>query len=153
MSKKQTIELTKKQFLALMKAVYIGNWIANAQTIPSDKKKNEYDKIEDLIFSFAGKFGYKRFVDHEEKDGDSFYPTRWFEEETDVHKKIQEYEDDSFWDELIDRMARLTMSQRYSKKELEEFTQDEFLEEFFQIQHAIAKEFEKFGISRLKIVK
>ena len=48
------IELTKKQFLALLKAVYLGNWMANANRdgSPEDPHVEDYEKIEDLIFSF-----------------------------------------------------------------------------------------------------
>ena len=45
-------------------------------------------------------YGFDRYVDHKEKDGDHYYPTSYFENETDVMKLIENYDEESFWDEL-----------------------------------------------------
>ena len=53
--KKQAIGLTRKQFKALLKVVYLGNWVANAYR--TEDMQKEYERIEDYIFSLAPQFG------------------------------------------------------------------------------------------------
>lgn len=43
--KKQIISFTKKQFLSLLKVVYLGNWMANAYR--TNDLKKDYESIED----------------------------------------------------------------------------------------------------------
>lgn len=151
MKQKQTIELTQKQFIALLKTVYIGNWVANAQTIPSKGKGDEYEEIENLIFSYADKFNYKKFVDHNVEDGNKFYPTRAFEEDTDVHTKIEEYEEESFWEELIDRLVRLHILKDFGKDKLSKMKKAEYWELLDKYTEKYSKEFEDNGLDRLLI--
>ena len=55
------INITKKQYEALAKAVYLGNWMANAQRtgLPDDPYMKEYNDIADYIYSFAPEFGFR----------------------------------------------------------------------------------------------
>jgi hypothetical protein len=97
------IEFTKEQFLTLLKIVYLGNWMANAQR--EDGLIEEYESMESFIFSQAKKFGYDKYLDDELKDENLYFPTRAFEEETRVHELVEEYDEDSFWDELVERLS------------------------------------------------
>jgi len=80
------IEFTKEQFEALLKLVYLGNWLANANRDGSNENPHleEYEKIENYIFSFAKQFGFDEYVDDKDAREGKFYPTRTFEEGTDV---------------------------------------------------------------------
>lgn len=150
---KKLIEFTKEQFLALMKAVYLGNWMANANRDGSleDPQIEGYEKIEDYIFSLAPQFGLDEYMDHEPTDGDRYFPTRLFEEETDVDKLHEEYDEESFWDELSDRLGERDFYNKYSKQDWEKMTRDE---RFLKLQECIIKweeELEKNGIERMRI--
>ena len=68
---KQSIELTKEQFEALLKSAYIGNWMINAHRITPIKK---YEDILFHIFSYASKFGLDHFVDSENSTHLDFIP-------------------------------------------------------------------------------
>ena len=41
-----------------------------------------------------------------------------FEEETDVHELHEEYDEESFWDELVDRLGERDFFRKYTRKEL-----------------------------------
>lgn len=69
--------------------------------------------MEDYIFSYAHDFGLDELVDHEEKDGDKYYPTRTFEEETDVQDLIEEYDNETFWEEIIERFSDRDFMQKF----------------------------------------
>ena len=148
---KQSIEFTNEQYLALMKAVYLGNWVANAYRI--DDTKKEYEAIEDYIFSFAPKFGLARFMDHEAADGDRYYPTRAFEEETDVHELHDEYDEETVWDELAEWLGERDFFKRYSEAEIEAMSREAYFIKKSECVAVYEKEFERHGIERVRIAK
>jgi len=149
------IELTKEQFKALLKLVYLGNWLANANRdgSPENPRLKEYEAIENYIFSFAKEFGFGEYVDDEEAGKSKFYPTRMFEEETDIQKLIEEYDEETFWDELIDRLGDRDFFRHYSKDEIKKMTQEERFEKLYEFIDKWADEINERGIERLKIDK
>lgn len=143
------IEFTKEQFENLMKLVYLGNWMANASR--TDDTIEKYENIEDYVFSHAKDFGLEKYVDDEDAKDGKFYPTRFFEEETDVDDLRDEYEDETFWSELPDRLGERDFFKKYSQEEIEKMSRDE---RFLKVQECIIKweeELENNGIDRLEI--
>jgi hypothetical protein len=141
---------TKKQYLTLMKLVYLGNWLANSHRLSDDQIK-EYEEMEDYIFSFAKDFGYERYVDHEEKDGARYYPTSYFEEETDIQKLIDEDSEENFWQEAIDHFGNRDFLKKYSREEIEKMDQKERFMKIMECQDKYEKEFNDNGINRFEI--
>lgn len=152
---KQSIKLTKEQFEDLLKMVYLGNWMVNACRDGSAEDPNieKYEKIHDYVFSLAPKFGWEKYVDHEESDGDKYYPTRFFEEETDINSLHDEYDNNTFWDELPDRLGERDFWEKYTQKEVEAMSKEERFIKRCECSEPYEDEVYKYGIERLKIVK
>jgi hypothetical protein len=142
--------LTKQQLFILMKLVYLGNWIANAFR---DKQIKEYEEGEDLIFKMAKFYGFDRFVDHEEKDGNHYYPTSYFEHETDVMELIEKYDGECFWDELIHRMAERDFYKIYTKDRIEKMSREKYFEKLGKLEDKYSEEFYKYGLKNLEVEK
>ena len=144
---KQNIELTKEQFLLLMKVVYLGNWMANASRTgrKDDPHIKEYEEISDFIFSLASKFGFSENIEHELEFDESV-------ETTEVSKLREDYDEETFWAELPDRLGERDFYNMYSKEDWKRMTQDE---RFLKMQECVIKweeELEKYGIDRLEMV-
>lgn len=154
-NEKINIEFSKKQFVALLKAVYLGNWMANANRDGSveDPHKEEYEMIEDYIFSFAKQFGFDEYVDDEDAKEGKFFPTRKFEEETDAHELHEEYDEETFWDELIDRLGDRDFHKHFSKEGVLKMSQEERFEKLYEFIDKWADEIDENGIERLEIKK
>ncbi|MFC1647340.1 hypothetical protein ACFL1A_03590 [Patescibacteria group bacterium] len=150
-SKTIQIPFTKKQFFALMKAVYLGNWIANAHR--TDDKKDEYDSIKNYIFSFVPQFGLQIYMEHQESDGTSYYATVEFEENTDVHKLHDEYDENTMWDELADKLGERDFFEKYTEAEIKKMSRDERFEKLMECMIKYEDEFIKSGLSRIRIAK
>jgi hypothetical protein len=133
--------------------VYLGNWLVNANRDGSAENphKKEYEAMEDYIFSFAKKFGLDEWVDDEDAAEGKFFPTRFFEEETDIQELIDEYNEETFWDELIDRLGYRDFYRHYSKDEIQKMTQDERAEKLWELMDKWANEINEHGIERLKV--
>lgn len=149
------IGFTKEQFFVLLKAVYLGNWMANANRDGSaeDPHKKEYEAIEDYILAFAKQFGFDEYVDDDDATKGKFYPTRKFEEETDVHELHEEYDEETFWDELVDRLGERDFHKHFSKNEILKMSQDERFEKLYEFIDKWADEINENGIERLEIRK
>jgi hypothetical protein len=150
-NQKQSIELTNEQYQALMKAVYLGNWVANAHRI--DDKKNDYEAIEDYVFSLAPKFGLSRYMDHDAVDGKRYFPTAAFENETDVETLHAEYDAETVWDELAQWLGEGDFFERYSETEIKAMSQDERFVKLSECIDVYEDEFAKHGMERVRIGK
>lgn len=147
---KKTISLTKKQYLSLMKAVYLGNWMANA--CRAKDKIKDLDDIESHIFSYASRFGLQEFVDHDSDFMDTYYPTRAFEEDTDVHELHDYYDNHIFWQELASRLAQRDLNETYSKKEITQMSDYERFEKLMDLEEKIADRLYKNGLEFLRFL-
>lgn len=143
------VSFTKKQFKSLMKVVYLGNWMANAHR--TDDKKKEYEGIENYIFSLAPQFGFDQYVHHEKSDGKHYYPTSDFEEGTDVHILHEAYDEETFWDELAERLGKRDFMKKFTKQEIEEMERDECFTKLYECIDKWNEEFYEHGIERLSI--
>lgn len=142
------LNLNKKQFERLMKVVYLGNWLMNANR---DNPLQAYEEIEDIIFSLAGRFGLEKYVVHEPGDGRRYYPSRIFEEETDVDRFHEKYDEQTFWDELIDRLGERDFYRHYSKDKILQMSRDERFEKLCEFIDKWVDEINENGIERLEV--
>lgn len=142
------INFTKKQYEDLVKLVYLGTWMVNAHR--TDDRVEKYEELEQYILSFYKDFGMENFIlfDEELK---RFFPTKEFEEETDVEQYIDEYNNDIFCEELIDRLARRDFIRAYGEENLLKMTWEERFEKEQPFIDKYDEEFEKNGIENLDI--
>lgn len=143
------IEFNREQYLTLMKLVYLGDWMANAYR--TDDIIEAYEDVESYIFSFAKDFGFADYVDDEKVGDKNFYPTRKFEEETEVHELHAEYDNENFWDELVDRLAERDFEDKYGLEVIRKMRREERFEKLSECEDKWDNEVEKHGVDRLEI--
>jgi len=68
------IELTKKQYKALVTMLYCGDWLLNSYKSTDDKVQKETEEVEQLIYSFAKEAGLEKWFEYD-KDMDTYFPT------------------------------------------------------------------------------
>ncbi len=107
------IEFTPEQYETLLKSIAISSWMINAFN-EGDEESNSYAELEQYILSLAKDFGKQEFVDYDAAD-DVYFPTRKFEDQTDIFDIISDYDNELFWDELIHRMARRDFLQEHGE--------------------------------------
>ena len=149
----KSVEFSKEQYFALLKAVYLGNWMANAQRDGSveDPHVEEYENISDYVFSLAPLFGLEKYMTHEDADGARYFPTRLFEEGTDVDDLHDEYDDETFWDELCDALGERDFHRKYTPAEIKKMSREERFTKLYECIGVYDEEFMDNGIERLKI--
>jgi len=145
------IRLTKEQYENLIKLVYLGNWMINAIRL-KDERIKKYDDIEQYIFSFAKAFSLEKYIEFD-KEFNRFFPTREFEENTDIEQYREDYDDEVFWQELSNRLGSRDFYKKYGEEAIRKMDQKE---RFLKEQEFIIKyeeELEKNGLDNLEIKK
>jgi len=87
------INLTKKQYVLLIKILYLGTWMANAHR--TDDKIEEFEEFEQYILSFSKNFGMEDSVEYDE-GLKMFFLTEEFINNSGVQELIDEYDNDTF---------------------------------------------------------
>lgn len=93
------IELTDKQFQDLLQLLYMGEWVLQAyEPAPN---ANDVDALEQTLYESAYRQGNDD-IEFDKKLG-GYVPCEEFEEDCDAI--IEKYDEHTFWEELIIRMA------------------------------------------------
>lgn len=100
MANKITLEFTQEQFRNLLDLIYAGNYLLTSTNEDGEEKYNE---IESLVFSRTKDIGKEEYSEYVEEYG-GYLPSKDFEE-AGVQEKITGYDNVSFWNELVHRLA------------------------------------------------
>lgn len=147
-----TLALTKEQYENLLKVVYLGNWMINAirSGAPGDEQIEKYNEIAQYIYSFAKDAQLEKYIEFDEKYGE-FFPTEEFEMETDIEQYRQDYDEETFWEDLIDKLAWRDFENEYGLETVKQMTPEERIEKEYPFEEKYRTEFGEYGIDRLHI--
>ena len=140
------LELTKEQLEKLAKLVYLGNVMANSWR--TDDVIEEYDEIESLVLAAAEKHGFGDYVEIEEEEKKAL-PSHELEEK--MAELVDFYNDNTFWDQFIFRMADRDYVRKYGEEALEELTTEKGMEREKPILEKYEKEFNENGLDKIEI--
>ncbi len=142
------INLTKTQYETLAKTVYLGNWLATSWiTHRSDSPvTKEYDGISDYIYSLAPLFGFSNNLEYDLEFTDEG------EDDPETRRLIDEYDDETFWQELPDRLGERDFYKKYSAEDRKKMNKEEHFTKLMSCTIPWEKEFEKRGVERLGII-
>lgn len=144
------IEFSKEQYRCLMELVYMGNWVIGAVQKRDAVKK--YEELENYIYSLAKDFGLGEIIEYDEESGE-FFAGKKFDKNTNVDKFIQDYDNDTFWMNLIDRLTMRDLIGKYGEDFIRKVDIEKILEEKDAIIDKYGDEFEKNSIENLIIRK
>jgi hypothetical protein len=141
------IELTQKQYEALLKIVYLGSWMASST---KDEPEMEYENIEQYILSFAKDFKMENFVGFDKKMK-SYFPTEEFEDATDVDEQIDAYNEYTVWEALVLSLSRRDLVKKYGAEKVDKISDEELLEKEYSFIQKYEEEFREHGFDNLYV--
>lgn len=145
------IDLTRKEYRTLLDMVYIAEWIINAHRVDSDPRTEPYGALQQKVFALAKQMKYENLIEYD-AEVDTYYPTGEYEESGAAHDFIDEYEDESFWSELIVRLAQRDLIQQVgSAAKVSTLPFEERLIRLADLENTYAMEFEKYGLARIMV--
>jgi hypothetical protein len=142
------ITLTKEQYEKLMELVYLGNWVVNSYR--ADDRLDDYDRMAEHVLSFAPSSGYQDRVEFDEFEG-RYFPSRKFDEE--LQQYIDEYDDDVFWNTLIERLAERDLIRAHGEETVNRMEWDEYNQKIEPLLKKYEKEIDDNGVENLEIFK
>jgi hypothetical protein len=139
------ISLTRELYKTLLVTICLGNWMVNAHRVETDKT---FETLASHIYSHAESFGLADLVELDTDNG-QYYPTKELEDLAAEH--IDEYDNETFWVELIDRLSERDLVAKHGKDASEQMTVEERFTSLEKIEARYDEEFEKHGVERLTI--
>jgi hypothetical protein len=144
------IELTKKEYELLLDMLYIADWVMNANVIGELEEAKPYQNLEQKIFSLAKDNGLEEYIVWDEKLR-KYFPTIKFDEERPAMEFIEIFENESFWEELIERLAARDLVKKYGEDKVKKMRPEERFRELDKIEEKYSSEFETNGLDNIQI--
>ncbi len=139
------ITFTKEQLQDFLDIVCLGEWMINAVRI---KRIEKYDQLAQHVFKAAAEAGIKG-VEYDEKDKEYWLEKEY--EESILQEFKEDYDNETFWDDLPDRLAERDMERKFGRKGVEAMDREKRFTEHMKIAQNYEDEFEKHGIDRIEI--
>ena len=95
------LKLTKEQYLTLLELVYAGNLML---TSADEAGEERYNEAESAVFAQAKSAGVEEYAEYDDIY-QGYLPTEKFEEAADMDQKLEAFQNNSFWDDLIHRLS------------------------------------------------
>jgi hypothetical protein len=145
------IELTEKEYRLLLDFVFMADWVTHAHHAGERNGIEDYDMLVQKLYSFAGDMRCGELV-HADRETNEYMPTRFYEQTTRAIELLEEYDDDTFWDALISRLAERDVYEQLEDERRDTMGAEEYWERFEPIEEAYYQEFRRHSIDRLRLV-
>lgn len=149
MKKEPPVVMTmdRARFQTLIELVDLGLWMANAHRV---KRLEKYEAAEQAFLACAKGAGFE-CVEYDEEMKMHFLDGRF--EEVKLHPLRQEYDEYTFWEELVEALADRDLLAEHGEDKLKAMPRDDF----YALKDARTKvyedEFDERGVERLKLVE
>ncbi len=140
------IELKPKEYLALLKATYLADWLANAHAASSAHEDREIVRICRKIYSLADSFGFGELAPYDSRHND-YIPGRDLVEEMDS-AYIADHVDRVFWRELGARLTDRVMDEKFGA-EMDGWSDSVYRKRREHIEKRVEKELRENGLKNL----
>ncbi len=140
------INFSKRQYWALLKLVYLGEWMLHANT--TENLDKDVEELLDHIYSYAYEFGVGDFFSKDEGSG-TVSETGKLDDEFQPY--IEEYNTHTFWSQLIDKLAERDFKAEYGPEAITAMSVEEYFELNDKFIEKYETEFLKHGLSNLVV--
>jgi hypothetical protein len=140
------IRLSRQQFETLLKSVYLGDWMVNAIRAPGSYVP-EFEELEQYLLSLAHKSDLPDIVEFDSTLSQFFLKEEYHEK---LQPFIDEYDDEAFWDGLVDRLSDRDFSETYGDS-VKRMDQNERFERLSVFVDRYEAEVEEHGVDRLRL--
>lgn len=144
------INFTEKEYRLLLDMVFIADWVMTSHDPDQGSDDDPYQMLFQKIYSYAGEMGCGDLVEGV-MESNRYFPSRKYEDESDVFEWIDEYNAMNFWEELIERLTERDVLEHAPPGERERMGVEEFWRRAAPFEQRYAAELEKYGIDRLVV--
>lgn len=142
------IHFTKKEYRLLVDMLCIADWVLHSRDMVDKPQHIEHHDLYQKLLSLHKEMGAEDIV---ENDDSTYYETGSYEEEL-MEKFIKPYNGETFWEELVDRLAMRELSKTVGFERFQEMDIEEQAKVMTDIVNRYEDEFEEHGLDRVKIL-
>ncbi len=144
------LKFSKSELKALVDLALMSDWMMTAHEVEDDERKDDHLKLLQKIYGFAHKNGMTKEIELME-DIKEYCPNAEWEDSSTARQFIDEFEEKTFWDELVERLSERDLNRKLKGKKAESFQQHmEIFEEFSSKYFA---EFSQNELENLEVVE
>ncbi|MDA2937986.1 hypothetical protein MYX75_06965 [Acidobacteria bacterium AH-259-A15] len=142
------INITKKEYLTLLEILEIADWVLHAHHTEERSETRKYREIEQKILSYAKDMGFEDLVSYDSQV-ERYFPTRKFEDTSPGMEFVREFENDTFWEELVYRLVERDLIRQVGEERLLSMAIGERFEREEPLEKRYADEFYNHGLDNL----
>ena len=141
------INFTKKEYITLLEMIDIASWVISSGDVEKNPSKEAYDNLEQKIFSLYKEFDCEKHIEYSQEH-DEYYPTHFFEMESPHRQLIDHYEEDSFWDLLIEKLVMVSIDNEITLEAYSDLPKEERYTLYGKHENRWQEELENHGLDR-----
>lgn len=145
------LDLTRAEYLTLLTAMQLADWVLHAHQTEESDETQPFRALEQKVFALAGDFDCKHLVEYVEEEG-RFYASAEFDETGPAMEFIEEFENESFWNELLERLVERDLLRQLGEKTVEGLDPEEREIREEPYRRVYGDEFATHGVDRLEIL-
>ncbi len=145
------LHLTKKEYRALLDLIAVGDWVLHSHTVQDKDCSVTHRAVMKKIFSYSSEMQCEDLVEYDQKT-DECYETCAYEEVI-QEVFIQPYNDETFWEELADRLAMRDAVREIGEDNLKTMEPLERVKLLGDKTDTYENEFEEHGLEYLTIIR
>ncbi len=142
------IDITNPEYRTLLDMLSLADWVLHAFVAPTDNDK--YSAFFEKMLSLAKSFDCEDLVVFD-KQKQKYFPSGEFETSEQIMDVIESYNNDTFWEELVGRLAERDLIREIGEERFMQLEPEERVLQIGRKEERYAKEFEKNGIETLTI--
>jgi len=147
------LSLSPTELRHLLDMLYYANWLMSATKTGKDPRLEPYDQLEQKILALAYQSGHFNDLIDYEAAAATYWPLRAFDDAIEAQGFIAEYDNDTFWEELKQRLASRDLGKSMPRHQLARLATDERLRRLWEREEAYGDEFATHGLERLQVIK
>jgi len=144
------ILFTKNEYRTLLDMIYLAEWMLTSYEEKPNPAKAKYEHLAQKIYSHAKEIGWESLVVSSAADN-RYFPTKEYEEKSGIYAHIDDYETESFWDQLIDRLTERDIVEKMGEDETARLSNSAYEALANPIADNYAREFADNGVDRLRL--
>lgn len=142
------INITKKEYEALLDMLYVADWVIHACAIKK-AKQHEYEALKQKFLSYFKEMDASDKIEFS-SDLNEYFETAEYEKSLN-DTLIEPFEHELFWDELIQKLGERDVIRTIGVEQYRRMNFIDRMKKVEEVKKQYAQEFDKHGLEHLKI--
>jgi hypothetical protein len=146
------IDINRSDYRSLLTVLEIADWVLHAYSSEEPVQSAPLRALEQKVLSLADEFGCGELVEFDPVE-QRYWLTHEYDELSDAVQFIEEFENDSFWDQLNDRLVERDLLRQLGEKAYKRLDPEQIAEKAEPYRRLYGEEFLTHGVGRLEILQ